>query len=413
MDRRASFASIPQTPANDAKGSHEAHSTSRSGKLRALPGYATPGGAHFALPLAPPSATHSFGAGAMPTGTLKKTEETGNKNLLSRPYRTREHLYYEGETTAAGLEVNSQPVSSFSRSVSFATYPVENSQERTQSSLLDTTSKGPLAARIMEDAPPTCSTYDTTLTPDRRHATMDFFPTGATKGESPFNSRFGTTQDSYGISSLKKQRTQDVAGTVPDVLMSSTSRGIMFDGTKTHDPEVNRVNKYQDSFLDTGSIADNWITVFGFTPGQSADILAAFKRLGEVVQIDAGQGNWLHLCYATRWGAQKALARNATVFPVAPSSLIGVLPRSRAAAAISVASDSLMSPLSPETGAPSVEISELRTPAPKSSSVFITRSTARKAPVSKTVRTQALEDQASKSQGPSTLTRVLGVLLGW
>lgn len=93
----------------------------------------------------------------------------------------------------------------------------------------------------------------------------------------------------------------------------------------------------------------NWVTVFGFAGAQATAVLEYFKKLGAVEQSELGQGNWMHLRYSTLWAAQKALAKNGTILPVAGTCMIGVLPTQRAMEQVSHAADSFMSPIKNES----------------------------------------------------------------
>jgi hypothetical protein len=71
-------------------------------------------------------------------------------------------------------------------------------------------------------------------------------------------------------------------------------------------------------------LEDFWVTVFGFPPSTTSYVLQQFKLYGDVIQYEIGETNWMHLQYATRLQAQKALTRNGHVF--GDSLLIGVVP---------------------------------------------------------------------------------------
>jgi hypothetical protein len=62
--------------------------------------------------------------------------------------------------------------------------------------------------------------------------------------------------------------------------------------------------------------ADGWIRVFGFGSRQDhAAIVAHFRTLGDIRVWEEGTGNWLDICYLTKWTAQKALSRNGMLLP--------------------------------------------------------------------------------------------------
>ena len=66
---------------------------------------------------------------------------------------------------------------------------------------------------------------------------------------------------------------------------------------------------------------DAWVTVFGFPPGELTAVLSAFQRDGDVMTHDSfsegSEGsesvNWVHVRFASRGGAQRALRRNGTM----------------------------------------------------------------------------------------------------
>jgi nuclear pore complex protein Nup53 len=58
-----------------------------------------------------------------------------------------------------------------------------------------------------------------------------------------------------------------------------------------------------------GDHFETWVTVFGFPPSAISDVLRRFQGFGEVVDHRAS-GNWLHVRYATRLQAEKALCQN-------------------------------------------------------------------------------------------------------
>lgn len=73
-------------------------------------------------------------------------------------------------------------------------------------------------------------------------------------------------------------------------------------------------------------LTSNWVTVFGFQPEHAAELLELFCELGSVISRDINSdANFIHLQYATNWDAQKALAKNGTLFK--GFSMIGVVPR--------------------------------------------------------------------------------------
>ena len=74
---------------------------------------------------------------------------------------------------------------------------------------------------------------------------------------------------------------------------------------------------------------DGWVTVFGFPGGSMNVVLAHFKTFGPMTRYEEGRGNWVDVCYASKWSAQKALSKNGTVLP-GTSIMVGVVPRAAA-----------------------------------------------------------------------------------
>ena len=81
--------------------------------------------------------------------------------------------------------------------------------------------------------------------------------------------------------------------------------------------------------MDTSSVEEdesaNWVMVYGFAPGDAAEVLKIFSRHGTVVAKKfPEEGNWVYLRYACPIHAQQALSRNAHVFN--SRMRLGVLP---------------------------------------------------------------------------------------
>jgi hypothetical protein len=153
----------------------------------------------------------------------------------------------------------------------------------------------------------------------------------------------------------------------------------------------------------------NWVTVFGFTGGQSAAVLTYFKKLGAVEAAEVGQGNWIHLQYATLWAAQKALAKNGSVLP--GGSMIGVIPTDRAREQVSRAADSFMSPIKSEIrrnsqdGEGSIFVRpSMMSPAPLAATLHVNR------PMAKNIRDMPVPQVLAED---SLVTKVFGYVFGW
>lgn len=239
MDRRAYAFSTPQSASylstpSAAQPVHVAPLT----QSRPLPGYRT-----FAAATQP--VLESVGSGlATPV----------------RPYQSRERLYYENErkVDGSGTDAGRRPALSVNR----------------------------------EDAPPTASLYDFSLSPERRHV---------------------------GDASPARHMEIDQLGVVCEA----------------------------GAGVDDGT--DCWVTVFGFAGASLSQILSFFKNLGTVDKYEVGQGNWVHIQYTNRWSAQKALCKNGSILPAANACMIGVLPTKAVMNQVDHAAVSFMSPLKRET----------------------------------------------------------------
>jgi nuclear pore complex protein Nup53 len=62
------------------------------------------------------------------------------------------------------------------------------------------------------------------------------------------------------------------------------------------------------------SEAEYWVTVYGFSKDEKAVVLREFQRDGDIVNFGAfhqsGTANWLHVRFATKESARRALHRN-------------------------------------------------------------------------------------------------------
>jgi hypothetical protein len=64
---------------------------------------------------------------------------------------------------------------------------------------------------------------------------------------------------------------------------------------------------------DTGD--STTVTVFGFPPQAASIILSRFREFGQVdsYALPSAGANWMTITYRTRWQAQRALGKNATL----------------------------------------------------------------------------------------------------
>ncbi|KAL0242849.1 hypothetical protein GEMRC1_005412 [Eukaryota sp. GEM-RC1] len=68
----------------------------------------------------------------------------------------------------------------------------------------------------------------------------------------------------------------------------------------------------------------SWVTVFGFEPRQTSDVLSYLSRVGTIIQRSSSAGNSIHVKYGDPIQATSALSLNGTSF--APGYLLGVVP---------------------------------------------------------------------------------------
>ncbi|KAJ0971434.1 hypothetical protein J5N97_019393 [Dioscorea zingiberensis] len=67
------------------------------------------------------------------------------------------------------------------------------------------------------------------------------------------------------------------------------------------------------SSLPTGGLdEEEWVTVYGFSPGDTNLVLREFEKCGLILRHVLGprDANWMHILYQNRFDAQKALRRN-------------------------------------------------------------------------------------------------------
>lgn len=295
-----------------------------SQQLRALPGYTSARGASLA------------GAANTPATALRHAPAT-----QSKPYHTRERLYYESEASAAAP--NGAP------------------SARPQ----------PIAARLAEDAPPVLSLHEYgSLTPERKYA---------------------ASQDQDGAFGGAEQRSSP----------ASPSRTMQVD----------------DAAADGRVGEGNWVTVFGFAGGRSSEVLAYFRRLGAVEQVQMGQGNWMHIKYVALWAAQKAIAKNGAILQTAGSCMVGVLPMQRALEQVGLASESFMSPLKNEARRepPAADQHDIFLRPGLMSPVVADNVAATPASAVSHLGQSVCEPQGPESAGyqESLVTKALGYIFGW
>ncbi|KAF2323461.1 hypothetical protein GH714_035574 [Hevea brasiliensis] len=69
----------------------------------------------------------------------------------------------------------------------------------------------------------------------------------------------------------------------------------------------------QRNCLPAGNLdEEEWVTVYGFSPGDTNLVLREFERCGLILKHVPGprDANWMHILYQSRSDAQKALSKN-------------------------------------------------------------------------------------------------------
>ncbi len=289
-----------------------AYSSNRGGGMRPLPAYTpAPSGRVQQQPLAP------------------QASDAASLAMGGRAYRTRERLYYESEAASGGAAVLG----------AFHHQPQGGAAAGGRGRLAhyeDAGAEGGAASivtlRTIEDAPPVLSHHEFGgLTPERRYALSTSLPDGARgpAGQGPAGSA-NPFASPMGI--FSPGRAMDI-----DHGSALGQQGVFGGGGAPQ----------EEGQQGTAApvLPDNKVTVFGFVGSQAAAVLAYFRKLGAVEESALGDGNWMHLRYATRWAAQKALAKNGTILPISGACMVGVVPTQSATEQVARAADSFMSPL--------------------------------------------------------------------
>nr|XP_010915415.1 nuclear pore complex protein NUP35 isoform X2 [Elaeis guineensis] len=76
--------------------------------------------------------------------------------------------------------------------------------------------------------------------------------------------------------------------------------------------EVARPELQRNNLPVGGPDEEEWVTVYGFSPGDTNMVLREFEKCGTILKhIPAPRNaNWMHILYQSRYDAQKALAKN-------------------------------------------------------------------------------------------------------
>ncbi|KDP40878.1 hypothetical protein JCGZ_24877 [Jatropha curcas] len=76
--------------------------------------------------------------------------------------------------------------------------------------------------------------------------------------------------------------------------------------------EVARPEMQRNSFPAGNLDEEEWVTVYGFSPGDTNLVLREFEKCGVILKHVPGprDANWMHILYQSRSDAQKALSKN-------------------------------------------------------------------------------------------------------
>ncbi|KAI8097074.1 Nup53/35/40-type RNA recognition motif-domain-containing protein [Halteromyces radiatus] len=75
--------------------------------------------------------------------------------------------------------------------------------------------------------------------------------------------------------------------------------------------DMNIISSMKDQNIKVG--ASTTVSIFGFPPDMTADVLEHFTKCGEIAERHQSPGNWMTIRYATQEGARKALECNGTI----------------------------------------------------------------------------------------------------
>lgn len=227
-----------------------------------------------------------------------------------------------------------------------------------------------------------------------------YYETDYIKSDTGDNSGFAGGKPTM-FEPFMKQSRPEAAGTAAADLPPTTSlHEFMFSPAKGGETASTANTPNPSAALDvstakcgmTGSMPiTKAITVFGFPPSCRSEIVSAFASFGPIEQYDFGESNWLHIIYESEWSAQKALARNGSIFNPG-GMMIGVVPMQAALEQVSAAADSFMSPIK----------GELDRTRPVTDSIF-----------RKPVKNVDKERLATLPDDSSIMTKAVNYLLNW
>ncbi|GAB2293489.1 Nucleoporin nup35 [Dionaea muscipula] len=126
----------------------------------------------------------------------------------------------------------------------------------------------------------------------------------------------GKRQDVQGSLNLNWWSPGKSAGEVDEKGKGSPVEGVVQTGALITLPpprEVARPEMQKSSNLVAGNLdEEEWVTVYGFPPGDTNLVLREFEKCGVILKHVPGprNANWMHILYQNRTDAQKALRKN-------------------------------------------------------------------------------------------------------
>lgn len=239
------------------------------------------------------------------------TRDNVPPSTASRTYKTRERLYYETDYVKAP----SSPVNNVPNTANTSSNTLFEPFLRKQQS---TTTAEDLGS---EELPPTASLHEYLLT-------------GSESQQSPkiqASSINTTNMNVFGSPMV-------INGVIGSPMKS----------TRTPNMESSQSSTQWNSVLVSGGPQQltRSVTIFGFPSNFRNEVLMSFQTHGPIESYDLGEGNnWIHIVYESEWAAQKALARNGSIFESIGGVMIGVIPMQIALERVNAAADSFMSPI--------------------------------------------------------------------
>ncbi|KAK2971143.1 hypothetical protein RJ640_008567 [Escallonia rubra] len=170
---------------------------------------------------------------------------------------------------------------------------------------------------------------------------------GASRDYSTPKSKLEAASTSYGIMGRQQQQQQQQSsaggfswwspgkiggggsGDVEDKGKGSPVDGVVQAGALVTVPPPREVARpeMQRSSLPAGDLdEEEWVTVYGFSPGDTNLVLREFEKCGIILKHVPGprDANWMHILYQNRFDAHKALSKNG--MQINGALIVGVKP---------------------------------------------------------------------------------------